>query len=159
MKSGLLCFDRELMPLSMKIQPIDCHIDKTIRFEPVKPVVKSRLKRLFERQFIGVLKNSTIEKVCGEGGAPVDKDSFNAEPAEFEPSSLCLTKMVQNFIEESNEKQSSSAVRCGRHRCNCFNGNGNGNDSSEEEESEFPGGGGRGHLGEFQGEAYQTLKV
>ncbi|KAI6684257.1 hypothetical protein NL676_030170 [Syzygium grande] len=147
------------MPFSMKIQPIDCHVDEAIRFEPVKPVVKSRLKRLFERQFIGVLKSSVaIEKVCGDGGAPpVDKGGFTAEPAEFEPSSLCLTKMVQNFIEESHEKQSSSAVRCGGHRCNCFNGNGT--DSSEEGESELPGGGGgRGHWGEFHGEACQTLK-
>lgn len=144
----------------MKIQPIDCHVDEAIRFEPVKPVVKSRLKRLFERQFIGVLKSSVaIEKVCGDGGAPpVDKDGSTAEPAEFEPSSLCLTKMVQNFIEESHEKQSSSAVRCGGHRCNCFNGNGT--DSSEEGESELRGGGGgRGHWGEFHGEACQTLKV
>ncbi|KAF8031350.1 hypothetical protein BT93_D0517 [Corymbia citriodora subsp. variegata] len=149
------------MPFSMKIQPIDCQVDVAFRFEPAKPVVKSRLKRLFERQFVSVLKNSTtIEKACGgEGGAFIEKDGFNAEPAEFEPSSLCLTKMVQNFIEESNEKQSLSSpatVRCGPHRCNCFNGSGT--DSSEEEESEFPGGGGRGHWGEFHGEACQTLK-
>lgn len=142
----------------MKIQPIDWHIDEAIRFEPVKPVPKSRLKRLFERQFIGVLKNSTIEKVCGEGVAPMYKDSFNGEAVEFEPSSLCLTKMVQNFMEESNEKQPSSAVSSGRHRCNCFNGSGT--DGSEEEESEFPGGGGgRGQWGEFHGELCQTLKV
>ncbi|XP_030549215.1 uncharacterized protein LOC115754361 [Rhodamnia argentea] len=145
------------MLFSMKIQPIDCHIEETIRFEPVKPVVKSRLKRLFERQFIGVLKSSTTDKVSGEGGATINKDSFNAEATEFEPSSLCLTKMVQNFMEESNEKQPSSAVRCGRHHCNCFNGSGT--DSSEEEESEFPGGGGgRGQWGEFHGELCQTLK-
>lgn len=149
--------DHDSMPFSMKIQPIDCHVDEAIGLGPVKPVVKSRLKRLFERQFTSVLKSSTtIEKGCGEGGAPIDKDGFNAEPAEFEPSSLCLTKMVQNFIEESNEKQPSPAVRCGRHRCNCFNGSGT--DSSEEEESEFPGGGGRGHWGDFHGEACQTLK-
>jgi uncharacterized protein (TIGR01615 family) len=37
--------------------------------------------------------------------------------------------MVQNFIEESNDKQ--SAAKCGRNRCNCFNGNNN--DSSDDE--------------------------
>nr|DAD23490.1 TPA_asm: hypothetical protein HUJ06_024953 [Nelumbo nucifera] len=35
---------------------------------------------------------------------------------------MCLAKMVQNFIEENNEKHSSTA-KCGRNRCNCHNGN------------------------------------
>ena len=59
------------------------------------------------------------------------KDGFNGSvvvapvvATEFEPSSVCLDSMVQNFIEENNnnEKQ-SGAVRCGRNRCNCFNRN------------------------------------
>ncbi|KAL2934558.1 Casein kinase I isoform delta-B [Bienertia sinuspersici] len=92
------------MPLSMKIQPIDAGSGEFPAIEPPKPVVKSRLKRLFR---ISV----------SEPAVP------SAEP--FEPSSVCLAKMVQNFIEESNEKASQSpAIRCGRNRCNCFNGNG-----------------------------------
>ncbi|XP_050364962.1 uncharacterized protein LOC126783524 [Argentina anserina] len=39
--------------------------------------------------------------------------------------------MVQNFIEESNEKQSA---RCSRNRCNCFNGS---TDDSSDDESEL----------------------
>ncbi|KAG6394910.1 hypothetical protein SASPL_145501 [Salvia splendens] len=91
----------------MRIQPIDA-----IRHDVVMPpVLKSRLKRLFDRPFNSSLRNSSVE---------------------FEPSSVCLDKMVQNFIEDNNEKQSSaSAVKCGRHRCNCFNGKSN--DSSDDE--------------------------
>ncbi|GAB4855076.1 hypothetical protein Ancab_023659 [Ancistrocladus abbreviatus] len=37
--------------------------------------------------------------------------------------------MVQNFIEESSDKQ--SATKGGRNRCNCFNGNNS--DSSDDE--------------------------
>uniref|UniRef100_A0A803LFJ9 Uncharacterized protein n=1 Tax=Chenopodium quinoa TaxID=63459 RepID=A0A803LFJ9_CHEQI len=95
------------MPLSMKIQPIDAGAGEIPVAEPAKqPLVKSRLKRLFR---ISV----------SEPTVPVASSEM------FEPSSVCLAKMVQNFIEESNEKPSqSSAVRCGRNRCNCFNGNG-----------------------------------
>ncbi|KMT10262.1 hypothetical protein BVRB_5g120190 [Beta vulgaris subsp. vulgaris] len=98
------------MPLSMKIQPIDAGEAEIPVSEPITkpPVVKSRLKRLFR---ISV----------SEPTAPIPAASVDL----FEPSSLCLAKMVQNFIEESNEKPSqSSAIRCGRNRCNCFNGNG-----------------------------------
>ncbi|XWS10536.1 hypothetical protein CRYUN_Cryun38cG0003900 [Craigia yunnanensis] len=42
--------------------------------------------------------------------------------------------MVQNFMEENNEKQQSVAVRCSRNRCNCFNHNCI--DSSEDEMDE-----------------------
>ncbi|CAK7346500.1 unnamed protein product [Dovyalis caffra] len=114
----------------MKIQPIDYQTpDEPVAhlFEPVKPVVKSRLKRLFERQF---LKNSAAEKV-----GVVEESHLKDVSNEFEPSSVCLAKMVQNFIEESNEKQTS--VRCNRNRCNCFNGNCN--DSSEDEFDSFGG--------------------
>lgn len=118
------------MPFPMKIQPIDSHsLEEPTRFEPAKPVAKSRLKRLFERQF---LRNSSpAEKV--EEPVYVNKEVSNggSAAAEFEPSSVCLAKMVQNFIEENNEKQSGGAIKCGRNRCNCFNGTCN--ESSEDE--------------------------
>ncbi|XP_022771184.1 uncharacterized protein LOC111314272 [Durio zibethinus] len=120
------------MPFPMKIQPIDFNTLEDValpRLETVKPVVKSRFKRLFERQFPSVLRNSAVEKV---GAAAADELPFNKEcTAEFEPSSVCLAKMVQNFIEENNEKQQFGAGRCSRNRCNCFNRNCN--DSSEDE--------------------------
>lgn len=108
-----------LMPFPMKIQPIDSPSPE--EFEPVKPVVKSRLKRLFERQFPSVLRISSPapEKVAVEE-PHLNKDGCNGSSPEFEPSSACLSRMVQNFIEESNEKQ---AIKCGRNRCNCFNRN------------------------------------
>ncbi|KDP21383.1 hypothetical protein JCGZ_21854 [Jatropha curcas] len=135
----------------MKIQPIDSHtLDAPTRLEAVKPVVKSRFKRLFELQF---LRNSTAEKV-----GVVDEPHFNKEgcnvAAEFEPSSVCLANMVQNFIEENNEKQSSAAVRCSRNRCNCFNGNCN--DGSEDELDTFGGLGDSNHVS--SGEAIEILK-
>lgn len=94
----------------MRIQPIDSILSDV----PKAPVLKSRLKRLFDRPFNGVLRISSA------GGG--EKDSGSAE---FEPSTVCLDKMVQNFIEDNNEK------KCGRNRCNCFNGNSN--DSSDDE--------------------------
>ncbi|KAH7577608.1 hypothetical protein JRO89_XS01G0274400 [Xanthoceras sorbifolium] len=132
------------MPFPMKIQPIDFQsLDEptTTRFEPVKPVVKSRLKRLFERQF---LRNSAVEKV-GAIEEPFHQFNKDGGSAEFEPSSLCLDKLVQNFIEESNEKQ-SGVVRCGRNRCNCFNGHSN--DSSEDESDSYFGDSNLGSAGE-----------
>ncbi|XP_044486969.1 uncharacterized protein LOC123212016 [Mangifera indica] len=140
----------------MKIQPIDSHTaEESVHSEPVKPVVKSRLKRLFERQF---LRNSAAEKagvvVIEEQPLHFSKDSsFNGGgPADFEPSSVCLAKMVQNFIEENNEKQQSGPVRCGRSRCNCFNGSCN--DGSEDElDSYF----GDSNLAS-SGEAFEILK-
>lgn len=117
----------------MKIQPID--IDPPtgrvpIRTDPGKPVLKSRLRKLFDRPFPNVLKNSSAEKPIAAGEAA----QFTIE---LEPSSICLAKMVQSFIEESNEKQSSvaTAAKNGRHRCNCFNGNNN--DSSDDESDDF----------------------
>ncbi|XP_073134568.1 uncharacterized protein [Henckelia pumila] len=108
------------MPFPMRIQPMDCG-ESPIRYDFVKaPVLKSRLKRFFDRPFNGVLKISAADKP--------------AIGAEFEPSSVCLDKMVQNFMEDNNEKHltsASSAVKCGRNRCNCFNGNSN--DSSDDE--------------------------
>ncbi|KAK7278381.1 hypothetical protein RJT34_23409 [Clitoria ternatea] len=141
----------------MKIQPIDVDSQKlkeptvVARNDAVKPVLKSRLKRLFvfDRQFSNVLKSSSSSSekpVAGE--APPS----NTAAAEFEPSSVCLDKMVQSFIEESNEKP-ATAVKCGRNRCNCFNGNGN--DSSDEELDVF--GESSSSSGSF-GDAGDTLK-
>ncbi|KAL3828001.1 hypothetical protein ACJIZ3_016803 [Penstemon smallii] len=116
------------MPNPVKIQPIDFNAlpEGLHKFEPVaKPVLlKSRFKRLFERQFSNVLKSSVPEKLTGV----TDKDGSE----EFEPSSICLGRMVQNFIEESSDKPQQ---RCGRNRCNCFNGNCT--DSSDEELDSF----------------------
>jgi uncharacterized protein (TIGR01615 family) len=109
------------MPYPLKIQPIDDSqaYEESIGNDSAKPVSRSRLKRLFDRPFLRV---SVAEKPnnVGEG---------KEGGTEFEPSSLCLAKMVQNFIEETNEKQ--SAAKCGRNRCNCFNGGSN--DSSDDE--------------------------
>ncbi|KAF5738877.1 hypothetical protein HS088_TW12G00072 [Tripterygium wilfordii] len=121
------------MPFTMKIQPVDSHaLEEPTLSEPVKPVVKSRLKRLFERQF---LRNSVAEKAGSIEEPHLIKHGSN-ELSEFEPSSVCLDKMVQNFIEESNEKN-STGVQHGRNRCNCFNGNGS--DTSEDELDSFDG--------------------
>ncbi|KAE8686163.1 pyruvate kinase isozyme A [Hibiscus syriacus] len=124
------------MPFPMKIQPIDFSPSELVappRLETVKPVVKSRLKRLFERPFPSVLRNSSAEKV---DAVAADELPFSKECAtEFEPNSVCLAKMVQNFIEENNEKHQSGAVRCNRNRPKCFNRNCN--ESSEDEMDGF----------------------
>ncbi|XP_057506065.1 uncharacterized protein LOC130789352 [Actinidia eriantha] len=113
------------MPFPTRIQPLDSQAYReSIRNDSAKPVLKSRLKRLFDRQFTSVLRISSAEKPPGVD-PPYGKDGG----AEFEPSSVCLDKMVQNFIEETNEKP--SAAKYGRNRCNCFNGNNN--DSSDDE--------------------------
>ncbi|KAK6937589.1 Protein of unknown function PDDEXK-like [Dillenia turbinata] len=101
------------MPFPMKIQPID---ESSETDEPVKPVLKSRFKRLFERQLTSVLRISAGDKSSGEEQQNQNKDATGA--SEFEPSTMCLAKMVQNFMEDGNEKQ-----KCGKNRCNCFNGN------------------------------------
>ncbi|XP_010488332.1 PREDICTED: uncharacterized protein LOC104766196 [Camelina sativa] len=129
------------MPFTMKIQPID--IDSSSPAVVVvpgnnKPVLKSRLKRLFDRPFTNVLRNTatTTEKPFLVTGVEVQQNGGGGGgvTAEFEPSSVCLAKMVQNFIEENNsEKQ----AKCGRNRCNCFNGN---NDTSSDDESDLFGG-------------------
>ncbi|XVF63012.1 hypothetical protein PTKIN_Ptkin09bG0054700 [Pterospermum kingtungense] len=119
----------------MKVQPID--IDSgaqketaAVRAEPVKPVLKSRLKRLFDRPFPS-LRIATGDKQS------IGETQFNNKDGgtEFEPSSIVLAKMVQNFIEDShNDKQptpQAPPAKCGRNRCNCFNGNSN--DSSDDE--------------------------
>ncbi|XP_073028984.1 uncharacterized protein [Primulina eburnea] len=113
------------MPFPMKIQPIS-YSESSIRNDAIAkmPVLKSRLKRLFDRPFNSVMRISTV-----------DRPATGVAAAEFEPSSVCLDKMVQNFIEENNDKQTggSVAMKCGRNRCNCFHGNSNSNDSSDDE--------------------------
>ncbi|XP_073292252.1 uncharacterized protein [Primulina huaijiensis] len=108
------------MPFPLKIQPVDLNTlpEKQVpaSFEPLKPVVKSRIKRLFERQFSSVLKISALDKPPSADEQPNYCNKDVSE--EFEPSSICLAKMVQNFLEENNEKP-----KCGRNLCNCFNGN------------------------------------
>ncbi|KFK23657.1 hypothetical protein AALP_AAs70636U000200 [Arabis alpina] len=128
------------MPFPMKIQPINDDFPAN-RVESNKPVLKSRLKRLLDRPFTNVLKNSIIA-VTGE-------TQHGGGVTEFEPSSVVLAKMVQNYMEENNnEKQSTKSVR--NHRCNCFNGN---NDSSSDDESD--GGGGS---GDYLNDAYDHFK-
>ncbi|KAK2647128.1 hypothetical protein Ddye_022323 [Dipteronia dyeriana] len=127
------------MPFPMKIQPIDIDSqelkDPITRPESTKPVLKSRLKRLFDRQFPSVLRISSAER---QPAVVVGEPQFSKDGGtgtEFEPSSVCLAKMVLNFMEETNEKQSN--VKCARNRCNCFNGNSN--DSSDDESEIFNG--------------------
>ncbi|KAM3326126.1 putative protein isoform X1 [Capsicum chacoense] len=112
----------------MKIQPVDFStIEEPTKYDSFKSVPKSRFKRLFERQFSGLLRSSAPEKlVTGEDFAGNKKDAASDE---FEPSSICLAKMVQIFIEEGEDKH-----RCNR-KCNCFNRNGS--ESSEEETESF----------------------
>lgn len=119
----------------MKIQPID--IDSpaprelvTFRAEPAKPLLKSRLKRLFDRQFPNVLKVSAAEKPS-IGEAQYSKDGGGGGGGEFEPSSVCLDKLVRNYMEESQNDKQQQSSKYGRNRCNCFNGNGN--ESSDDE--------------------------
>ncbi|CAJ1976412.1 unnamed protein product [Sphenostylis stenocarpa] len=140
----------------MKIQPILVDSQKlpVVRNDAVKPVLKSRLKRLFvfDRQFSNVLKTSSSSDKPVAGEVP---QSNNRDAIEFEPSSVCLDKMVQSFIEESNEKPVPTTVRCGRNRCNCFNGNNN--DSSDEELDVFGESISSGSFGSF-GDAGDALK-
>ncbi|KAK4441631.1 hypothetical protein Salat_0498000 [Sesamum alatum] len=113
----------------MKIQPIDLNPppEPQPKFEPAaKPIFRSRFKRLFERPFSSVLRIPGSDKPAGaiEPLYNCSKDGLEG----LEPSTVCLAKMVQNFIEGSNEKPQQ---RCERKRCNCFNGNCT--DSSDEE--------------------------
>ncbi|KAD4584450.1 hypothetical protein E3N88_22051 [Mikania micrantha] len=94
----------------MKIQPVDCTSSEC--FESVKTVPKSRLRRFFD--FSNFLRGSAVADRSVAGEMLCGKESAD----EFEPSSVCLDKMVQNFIEDSNEKQ-SVAGKCGRHNGNC----------------------------------------
>ncbi|KAM1083791.1 hypothetical protein ACFX19_022546 [Malus domestica] len=154
------------MPFPMKIQPIEIDSENLIepaRVDSMKPVFKSRLRRLFDRQFPSVLRISSAQEKPTATEQPSQQQNYNtskdgatvAAVAEFEPSSVCLAKMVQNFIEESNEKQ--PPPKCGRNRCNCFHGNSN--DSSDDELDIFGGGFGDSiSSGSFGGDASDILK-
>ncbi|KAK4434065.1 hypothetical protein Salat_0569200 [Sesamum alatum] len=110
------------MPFPMRIQPIDAILNDVVK----PPVSKSRLRRLFDRPFNSVLRISSAEKQVAGG----EKDGGVAPAVpDFEPSSVYLDKMVQNFIEDNDKQSSAVAAKCGR--CNCFNGNSN--DSSDDE--------------------------
>lgn len=104
------------MPFPMKVQPIDPDftINKVTDHVQIKPAPKSRLKRLFEWQFPGVLRSNSSEKLASTGEAEV--------------GTICLDKMVINFIEENGDAKG----KCGKSRCNCFNGNCG--DSSDDED-------------------------
>ncbi|AEC09589.1 DNA-directed RNA polymerase subunit beta-beta protein, putative (DUF506) [Arabidopsis thaliana] len=112
------------MPLHMKIQPIDeSDVSEEVPYpETMRQMPKSRLKRLFERQFTN---KNVSEKFTG---SDVEAPLSRGNSGDFEPSSVCLAKMVLNFMEDNNggEKQ-----RCGRSRCNCFSGSGT--ESSDDE--------------------------
>ncbi|XP_038898340.1 uncharacterized protein LOC120086017 [Benincasa hispida] len=146
------------MPFPMKIQPIDIDVQtvrEQVRTESAKPVFKSRLRRLFDRPFPSVLRIAAVEKpiIVGEPAQFSSKDGGGG--TELEPSSVCLDKMVQNFIEENNEKQPAT-VKYGRNRCNCFNGNSN--DSSDDEFDVFGGFGESITSGSSGGDACDILK-
>ena len=102
------------MPLHMKIQPIDeSDVSEEVPYpETMRQMPKSRLKRLFERQFTN--KNVSEKFTGSDVEAPLSRGN--------------LAKMVLNFMEDNNggEKQ-----RCGRSRCNCFSGSGT--ESSDDE--------------------------
>lgn len=141
------------MPFPMKIQPIDyTHTPREwARYEPAKPSGKWRFRRLFERQ----LPNKPSEKAAGDETHHCCNRDGSGSSNEFDPSSACLAKMVQNFIEGDRQ----STVRCGRNRCNCFNGNGN-DDSGDELDGFFGSGGGESSrcLFSSSGEPCEVLK-
>ncbi|KAG7628491.1 hypothetical protein AtNW77_Chr3g0210291 [Arabidopsis thaliana] len=102
------------MPFRSKVQPIN------INGVGMRQAPRSRLKRLFERQF-------SLKNLAG-----VDSSLSRENSEEIEPSSVCLRRMVQNYIEDpDSEKQSKCIVR---NRCNCFSGSGT--DSSDEDDEE-----------------------
>lgn len=155
------------MPFPMKIQPLDVDSELPAR-EPVvrpdsaKPVLKSRFRRLFDRQLPSVLRiSSAADKAIAVG----DPAQFKENGAtEFEPSSVCLDKMVQSFIEDTNAETRqppppppTAAVKCGRNRCNCFNANSN--DSSDDEFDVFGGFAESLSSGSFGGDASDVLKA
>ncbi|CAL9236084.1 unnamed protein product [Arabidopsis halleri] len=131
------------MPFNMKIQPIDdLDVSEEVPFpETMRQMPKSRLKRLFERQFIN---KNVSEKFPG---SDVEAPLSRGNSGDFEPSSVCLAKMVVNFMEDNNggEKQ-----RCGRSRCNCFSGSGT---ESSDDETEWSDG-----FKCSSGEAFEILK-
>ncbi|KAL9257159.1 hypothetical protein AKJ16_DCAP01658 [Drosera capensis] len=120
------------MPSLMKIQSIDGATMPAEEValpasETVKPVMKSRLRRLF--------RISGPEKVADDAAtvAPVPVQLRKEGSGELELSSVCLDRMVQNFIEEGVNEKNQAVVKCGRSRCNCFNAS----DGSSDDEGEY----------------------
>lgn len=113
------------MPFQMKVQPIDAK--GSFRIDAAKPAAKSRLKRLFERQFPSVLRISSAEKP-GDGREKERED----DGCEVDPSSVCLDKMVVSFMEDGGNERPQ------RSRCNCFNVN---YDDSSDDDLDFRGSG------------------
>lgn len=143
------------MPFHTKIQPIDASED----LPKMKQMPKSRLKRLFERQFS--IKNTTTTSttserlftVCDFDAPPPPPPLSRGNSGDLEPSSICLAKMVVNFIEgnNNNKNKEEEKQRCGRSRCSCFNGSGT---ESSDDESEWSD-----DLKRSSGEACVMLKV
>ncbi|XP_031474167.1 uncharacterized protein LOC116246434 [Nymphaea colorata] len=118
----------------MKIQPVEDSGDqKLIKANDLlaMPAAKSRLKRMLERQFPSILRTSSSKRAEEPHGV-----------TEIEPSSVCLAKMVQNFLEETDKQ-----VKCGRSRCNCFNSSDSSDDDHDSGESRL-----------FSGDATEILK-
>lgn len=146
------------MPFPMKVQPIDSQ--QEFRESSKPPVLKSRLKRLFDRPFNSVLR---ISSAAASEKAPVVPGEVKdvVGTVEFEPSSVCLDKMVQNFIEENTFERvqpptSTTNQKCGRNRCNCFNGNSN---DSSDDEFDFAFGDSISNTNSSFGDSVDTLKV
>lgn len=119
-----------------------------------KPVVaKSKLKRIFERQFPHILRNenpsssqvvpspsileelesSMLQNKNNKSSSIIIRtatDNFNSSGSYHEPSSVCLAEMVHDFMENGEKNP-----ECGRARCNCSNGHCNvgGNADSEDD--------------------------
>ena len=77
------------MPFPMKIQPIDIDCQSTtvpVRAEPVKPIFKSRLKRLFDRQF----RISSVEKPSVGGEATSQYGNNKVDSGGTKQFELCL---------------------------------------------------------------------
>lgn len=110
----LLLFDCiTQMPFPLKIQPVD--LSSAVGAAFLKPVVKSRFKRLFDRPFGNVLRITGPEKGVTDGGNDQMRSSKDNSD-EFEPSSACLTNMVKNFIEETSDEQQ----KCCQSKCYCI---------------------------------------
>ncbi|CAA7046148.1 unnamed protein product [Microthlaspi erraticum] len=115
------------MPFGAKIQPI---VGDGAAKEPaaVRQIPRTRLRQLFDRPFS--LKNLSIG----------DHSLSKGDLGEIDPTSLCLSNMVRNYMEDPD----SGKKHCrGRNGCNnCFSGSGSGSDSDtdsseEDEESSF----------------------
>eukprot|EP01018_Ginkgo_biloba_P021948 Gb_40428 [translate_table: standard] len=116
-------------------------------------VAKSKLKRIFERQFPNVLRNSTVESPSQlphrlpTDHPPLQEASrlhsttnnfimgrtasnyFSSSGSDHDPSSVCLAEMVHDFM-ENGEK----TTKCGRARCNCLNGHCNRDANADNED-------------------------